>query len=483
MTFAPRHNAPTPAFPASGGSPAAQNLGVLRLKTGAPQESVQNSKPCYQIMPNQQPAIEPTRRNFLAGAAKLTAAASAFSTLAIPRSVHAGSGETLRVGLVGCGGRGTGAAIDALLADKQAQFVAIADTFADRAASSLAELKNTAEVADRVAVTPEHVFTDFNGYKQVVDNCDVVLLATPPHFRPEHFKYAVEAGKHCFVEKPVAVDVPGVRSVMETAKLAQEKGLAVVSGLCWRYEPGVRETMRQILEERAIGDVVAIESSYNASGLWHRGDDPKWSRMEYQVRNWLYHTWLSGDHILEQAVHSLDKTAWLLGDVAPTQAMALGGRQQRIDPKYGNVFDHFAVFYEYPGGQHVYFTCRQQDNCSVRVEERVLGTEGKAEVLANKLYDRAGKRKWAYRGSNPSMYRVEHQEMFASIRAGKPINNGHYMCNSTLIGLLGRTAAYTGGTVTWDQLMASQERLGPAEYSWTDVKEHSVAIPGQTVLA
>jgi predicted dehydrogenase len=205
--------------------------------------------------------------------------------------------------------------------------------------------------------------------------------------------------------------------------------------------------------------------------------------MEYQIRNWLYHTWLSGDHILEQAVHSLDKTGWLLGDIQPTQAMALGGRQQRTDAKFGNIYDHFAVFYEYPTGQHVYFTCRQQDNCSMRVDERVLGTEGSAEVLAKKVYGRDGKRKWGYRGASPSMYLVEHQELFASIRGGSPINNTHYMCYSTLLGLLGRMAAYTGATVTWDQLMASQERLGPKEYAWTDVEEQTVAIPGKTALA
>jgi predicted dehydrogenase len=307
-----------------------------------------------------------------------------------------------------------------------------------------------------------------------------VLLATPPHFRPEHLRYAVEQGKHSFVEKPIAVDVPGVEHVLESCRMAKQQSLAVVSGLCWRYDLGVRETMRQILEERAIGDIVAIESSYNANGLWHRGDDPSWSRMEYQIRNWLYFTWLSGDHILEQAVHSLDKTAWLLGDVPPLKAMALGGRQQRIDPKYGNVYDHFAVFYEYPDGRHVYFTCRQQDNCSVRVDERVLGTDGQSEVLKHELTDRAGKRKWRYRGEKPSMYQQEHDELFASIRRGEPINNGHYMCNSTLVALLGRTAAYTGQTVTWEELLASREKLGPDQYAWGEAPELSVAVPGKT---
>jgi predicted dehydrogenase len=239
--------------------------------------------------------------------------------------------------------------------------------------------------------------------------------------------------------------------------------------------------MRQILEEKAIGDIVAIESSYNAGTLWHRGDQPDWSRMEYQIRNWLYYTWLSGDHILEQAVHSLDKTGWLLGDMQPTRAMAMGGRQQRTDPKYGHIYDHFTVFYEYPTGQRVYFTCRQQDGTDTHVDETVLGTAGQAEVLRHKIVGADGK-KWRYRGPKPSMYLVEHQEMFKSIRAGEPINNGHYMCNSTMLGLMGRMAAYSGKTLTWDECFNSDERLGPSEYSWTDIPEPQVAMPGKQDL-
>jgi predicted dehydrogenase len=425
----------------------------------------------------------PTRRSFLGNSAQLGAGAAVLGTLAMPATVHAGGTDVLRVGLVGCGGRGTGAALDALSADGQAELVAVADTFKDKADETLKQLRDVKQVADRVKVTPENIFTGFGGYKNVVDSCDVVLLATPPHFRPEHFAYVIDQGKHCFIEKPVAVDTPGLKSVLETSRKAKEKNLAVVSGLCWRYDHKVREVMRQILEQESIGEIVAIESSYNTSNLWHRGNNPEWSPMEYQVRNWLYHTWLSGDHIMEQAIHSLDKTAWLLGDQSPVQAMSLAGRQQRIDPMYGNVYDHFAVFYEYPTGQRVYFTCRQQDGCSMRTDERVLGTNGQAEVLRGDLFNRKGDRKWRYKGEQPSMYLVEHQEMFDSIRKGKPINNGEYMCNSTGIALLGRMAGYTGQTVTWDQMMNSTERLGPKDYAWGDVPTEVVAIPGKTVLA
>lgn len=406
------------------------------------------------------------------------------STLAVPRNVHADAGELLTVGLIGCGGRGTGAAIDALHADPQVKLTAIGDVFLDRAQSCLANLKDNKEVADRIAVADEQVFSGFDAYRNVIDNVDVVLLAATPHFRPQHLAYAVEKGKHCFVEKPIAVDAPGVLSVKETCKQAEQKGLSLVSGLCWRYDSGVRETMRQILEEKAIGDIIAIESSYNAGPLWHRGDDPEWSRMEYQLRNWYYYTWLSGDHIVEQAIHSLDKTAWLLGDVHPISAMALGGRQQRTGEKWGNIYDHFTVFFEYPEGKRVYFTCRQQEGCTSRVDERVLGTTGQAEILRHRLYgaEQPDKPSWRYKGPKPSMYRVEHEELFKSIRKGNPINNGDYMTNSTMIAVMGRMCAYTGKTLTWDECINSQQRLGPTEYSWTDIADPAVAIPGKFEL-
>lgn len=425
-----------------------------------------------------------SRRRFLKSSVATTGALAidlGISAAESP-SVHTGVDETLRIGLIGCGGRGTGAAIDALAADADAKLVAVGDVFEDRARQCLGDLRKQADFADRVVVDEEHLFSGFDNYRHVIDSCDVVLLTTPPHFRPLHLEYAVQQGKHAFVEKPVAVDAPGVRSVMESCRKAQEQSLSVVSGLCWRYDLGVRETMRRILEEQAIGEIVAIESSYNANTLWHRGDDPNWSRMEYQLRNWLYYTWLSGDHILEQAVHSIDKSAWLLGDIQPESAMALGGRQQRTDPKYGHIYDHFTVFYRYPTGQNVYFTCRQQDNTSTHVDELVLGTEGQAEILRNKISPQEGKT-WRYRGPKPSMYRVEHEQLFQSIRSGQPINNGHYMCNSTMIGVMGRMAAYSGKTLTWEDCINSQQRLGPTEYTWSDLPEPPVAIPGMSELA
>ena len=426
-----------------------------------------------------------SRRDFLKTSAGLAAGATLVGTMAVPRAVHAGVSEKIRIGLVGCGGRGTGAAQNALDASPDNVLVALADTFADYAQISLKKLKRQEEVKDRVQVADDHVFVGFDAYKQLIDSdVDVVLLATPPHFRPQQLAYAVEKGKHTFVEKPVAVDAPGVRSVIETCKKAKEKNLAVVSGLCWRYHPAVQETIRRIVEDKAIGDIISIQSCYNAGTLWHRGDKPNWSRMEYQVRNWLYFHWLSGDHICEQAVHSLDKTAWLQGDISPTRAFGMGGRQQRVDPEFGDIYDHHTVFYEYPNGIRVYFTCRQQSDTTPLVDELVLGTKGHANVLENKI---EGEKSWSYDGPEKNaaaMYDLEHVALFNSIRDGKPINDGHYMANSTMLAVMGRMCTYTGQTLTWDQCINSQEKLGPSEYAWNDnVPAVAVAVPGRTKFA
>jgi predicted dehydrogenase len=246
------------------------------------------------------------------------------------------------------------------------------DAFEDRL--NLAKPILKAHCGDQFNVTDDRCFFGFDAYKKVIDSgVDVVILTTPPHFRPEHFEAVVDAGKHCFIEKPIGVDVPGVKRVQAACEIAKQKGLAVVSGLCWRYDLGVKETMARVLDG-AIGDIVAVQSTYNAGTLWHRGDKPDWSRMEYQMRNWLYYTWLSGDHICEQAVHSLDKTAWLNHDASPVSAYGMGGRQQRTEEKYGHIFDHHSVTYEYDNGLKVFFTCRQQSGCANLVDEHVMGT-------------------------------------------------------------------------------------------------------------
>jgi predicted dehydrogenase len=424
-----------------------------------------------------------TRRDFLKTSTGLAVGAALAGTLAVPRAVHAGAKETMRVGLIGCGSRGTSAAQNALDASPDNVLVALGDAFADKAEMSLRHLRRNEKTKDRVQVEGDHLFSGFDAYKRVIDSgVDVVLLAEPPHFRPKHLAYAVEKGKHAFVEKPVAVDAPGVRSIIETCELAKKKGLAIVSGLCWRYHPSVRETVRRIVEDKAIGDIVAIQSCFNAGTLWHRGDRPEWSRMEYQVRNWLYFDWLSGDHICEQAVHSLDKSAWLQGDIHPLRAFGMGGRQQRTSEEFGNIYDHHTVFYEYPEGRRVFFTCRQQQDCSTLVDEVVLGTKGRANVLEFRI---EGENPWqAEKDDSIDMYTIEHEHLFNSIRDGRPINDGAYMANSTMIAIMGRMCTYTGQTLTWDECFNNQQHLGPDVYAWTDqVPQSEVAIPGRTTLA
>ncbi len=419
-----------------------------------------------------------TRREFLKSSTSLAIGASLIGTLAVPKAVHAGADETMRVGLVGCGGRGTGAAGNALAASPNNILVAVGDAFEDPARDCLKKLGQIETAKDQVKVNDDHVFVGFDAYKQVIDSgVDVVILAQPPHFRPQSLAYAVEAGKHTFVEKPIAVDAPGVRSVIETCEKAKAKNLAVVSGLCWRYHPAVLETVKRVVEDKAIGDIVAIQSCYNAGTLWQRPNKPDWSRMEYEIRNWLYYTWLSGDFINEQAVHSLDKTAWVQGDIHPLKATGIGGRQQRIEPQFGNVYDHFTVFYEYPEERRVYFTCRQQEGCSTMVDELVIGTKGRAWLLKNQI---EGENAWQYKGPPANMYDLEHAALFASIRDGKPINNGHYMANSTMLAIMGRMSAYTGQTLSWEQCFNDETRLGPSDYAWTDnVPASKVAIPGK----
>jgi predicted dehydrogenase len=421
-------------------------------------------------------SISPNRRDFLR---KSAAASTALAAMSVPRFAHAAGSDTLKVGLIGCGNRGSGAAVDAVTADPHARLVAIGDTFADLARQSLDAIKRAAPNPEQIAVADDHIFTGFDAYKQVIDSdVDVVLLATPPHFRPQHLKYAVEKGKHTFVEKPIAVDVPGVHSVIKTCAEAKQKNLAVVSGLCWRYTPHVKETIARV-KDGAIGDIIAIESCYNGGRAWDRGESPEWSPMEYQVRNWLHFGWLSGDHIVEQAIHSLDKTAWLQDDSSPLRAWGLGGRQ-RNDVTFGNIFDHHTVFYEYPNNIRVFFTCRRQDGCNRHVDETVLGTKGRAQILKARI---DGENPWRYRGKRPNKYVEEHIALFKSIRDGKPIDDSHYMCNSTLIAIMGRMCTYTGQELTWDKINSSQQRLGPEQYNWGDMPVAPVAVPGRTQFA
>lgn len=425
----------------------------------------------------------PSRRKFI----KTTGSVIAGSTFALnlinPSQVFAGiNSETLKVGLVGCGGRGTGAANQALKADPNVVLHAVADVFEDRMSSSLENLKKAH--GDKVQVDEGHKFLGFDAYQKLINSgVDVVLLATPPGFRPDHLTAAVEAGKHVFCEKPVAVDTPGIKKVLAAAQKAKEKNLSLMSGFCWRYHLPKRAAFGEILDG-AVGDISTIYNTYNTGTLWSKPRQPKWTEMEYQMRNWLYYNWLSGDHIAEQAVHSLDMMSWAMGDKVPVSAVGTGGRQVRTEDKFGHIYDHFAIVYEYDNGTKGFHFSRQQFNCENSYAVEVMGNQGKAMVdCTRNVHEISGSKNWRYKGESNDMYQTEHDELFAAIRSGKPVNDGEFMANSTMLAIMGRMAAYTGQKISWDDAMNSKEKLGPAAnaYSWDlKVPVAEVAKPGLT---
>lgn len=422
-------------------------------------------------------SAQPTRRRLLHGGGVLAAAAAVAPYSSASKLLRPGGDEMLRVGLVGCGGRGRGAAYNALRADPNVKLVALADAFADPLDDALNYLSGREDLAGQVEVDEDHRFVGFDAYKGVIESCDVVLLATSPHFRPLHVEAAVEAGKHLFVEKPVATCPTGLRRMRAACAKAREKNLNVVSGLCYRYEFGKQETVRRV-HEGAVGDILSMQTTYNTGGLWHRGNKPEWSPMEYQMRNWLYFTWLSGDHIAEQHIHSLDKLAWAKGSY-PVKATASGGRSQRTDEKYGNIYDHFNTVFEWEDGVRGFSSCRQWTGATADVSDYVIGTKGKASLQRHTIEN--GEGKWRHRGEGPDdMYQNEHNALFAAIRAGETIDNSEYMCDSTLMAMMGRLSAYTGQTVTAQQVMDSKLDLYPKSYEWGDVTAQEIAVPGVT---
>jgi predicted dehydrogenase len=428
-------------------------------------------------MTQNQPNSAPSRRDVIKTTAIATAAMAA--PLIIPKSVHAAGSDLLKVGLIGCGGRGTGAAQQALNADKNVALTAIGDAFQDQIDRALPTLQ--ASNGEKVKVTKETQFVGFDAYQKVLDSgVDVVILTTPPGFRPMHLKAAVAAGKHIFCEKPVAVDGPGVRSVFETVEESKKKKLNLVSGLCWRYHYGHRDTFAK-LHDGAIGDIMATYSRYNTGGLWMKTRKPEWSDMEWQVRNWLYFTWLSGDHIVEQAVHTLDKMAWAFKDVPPVKCLGAGGRQQRTDPAYGHIYDHFSVVYDYANGARGFFYCRQQEGTEGGVFDDFYGTKGTCAINSGgPRFEIKGENPWRWDGEKNNMYQTEHDEMFAAIRKGETINNGERMTKSTLLAVMGRMSAYTGKSITWDQALNSQENTMPEKLEWGPLPTPPVAIPGKS---
>lgn len=423
-----------------------------------------------------------SRRQFLRAGGALAAAGSTIP-VALGARLASDSKETLKIGLVGCGGRGGGAATNALRADPNVKLVALADAFPDQLTNKLKSLQSRTDIADRIDVPEDRQYVGFDAYKDVIDQVDVVLLATSPHFRPLHVEYAVEKETHAFVEKPIATDAPGVRRMRAACDKAAEKGISISSGLCYRYKHAKQATLQRV-HDGMIGEIKSMECTYNTGGLWHRGRKPEWSEMEYQMRNWLYFTWLSGDHIAEQHIHSLDKLAWAMNDVPPMKATASGGRIVRSDEQWGNIYDHFNTVFEWEGGVKGFSSCRQWVGADGNVSDFVVGTKGTAALQSHRIQmtdPGAGDEKWRYRGEGPDdMYQNEHDVLFAALRAGDRIDNSDYMCKSTMMAIMARMSAYTGKSVTWDMAWNSKEDLSPSAYDWTDMEMRPVAQPGVT---
>src|SRR5690625_35535 len=419
------------------------------------------------------------RRDFI----KKSAFAAMAVSLAYP-SFLSGSPQmekVLKVGLIGCGGRGTGAAAQALKADPNVVITVLGDIFDDKLQESLHSL--TQIDSERVKVPKASQITGFDAYKKVIDSdIDVVLLATPPAFRPLHFEYAAQQGKHIFSEKPVAVDAPGIRRITEAAKIAKQKNLNIVSGFCFRYDNSMRAIYDKVLKGD-IGHINSVTTFRNEGEAWFFPREESWSDMENYLRNWYYYKSLSGDFIVEQAVHSIDLMSWAMKDEMPVRAIGTGGRQVRVDKKYGNIYDHFAVEFEYANGEKGYHFARQQAGTTPRNSVDMLGDEGAALINVRGKYEIKGKENWKYSGPKNNMYQTQHDELFAAIRSGNVLDDSKHMINSTLLAILARDVSYSGKTITVDEMLSSKNSLGAEidSYDWNMKWEpHSIAIPGVT---
>jgi predicted dehydrogenase len=421
-----------------------------------------------------------TRRDFVKTATVTAAGATAIAGL--PAWAIHENREPIKIGFIGCGGRGTGAANQALIANNTATIWAMGDAFEDRLTRSLDTLVD--EHGKRATVSKENQFVGLDAFQKVINSgVDMVILTTPPHFRPEHIAAAVKAKKHVFCEKPMAVDGTGVRSVMESAKLAKENDTNLMSGFCWRYNYPLRATYKKI-HDGAIGVVSSVFATYYSTPLWTKPRKENWSDMEWQMRNWVHFDWLSGDHIVEQACHSIDKINWVMKNVTPVSATAVGGRQMHEGIERGNVYDHFGVVFEYPDGRRAHLHCRQMPYCYNDNNDFITGSTGTCTVNAwTGAPVFTGSSNWTYSGEQPNMYQVEHNELQEAIRGDRPtVNDGNFMAQSTMMAILGREAAYTGQRVSYEDALASTTRLGPTEYKLGDLEMPEVSEPGKTKL-
>jgi myo-inositol 2-dehydrogenase/D-chiro-inositol 1-dehydrogenase len=429
--------------------------------------------------PSQSSGSPASRRDFIKTSVAVGGALA--GGLSVARSANAAGSDELEIGLVGCGGRGTGAADDTLSINKGVKLVAMADAFGDRLNGAHDQLKK--KYGDRVSVPSERMFVGFDGYQKLLETTvDLVIFATPPGFRPLHFEAAVKAGKHVFMEKPVAVDSAGVRKVLEAAKVAKEKKLGVGVGLQRRHQQVYLDSIKQI-HDGAIGDVLYTRVYWNGAGVWVNPRRPGQTEMEYQMRNWYYFNWLCGDHITEQHIHNLDVGNWIMNDL-PVMAQGMGGREVRDGKDYGEIYDHHAVEFTYKNGAKMFSQCRHIGGCWDSVSEHAHGTKGYCDPGRGRI---EGDNKWRFRGGGGNPYQVEHLDLVNSIREGNPLNEAEFGATSSMTSILGRMATYSGREIKWDEALNANYDLSPKTYSFDaeppvlpdENGNYKIAVPGK----
>lgn len=428
--------------------------------------------------------VHPSRRQFLKGSAAL-AGIGLLSSLPVGSGVYAGGDDVIKIALVGCGSRGAGAAVNALQADRQVRLVAMADAFWDKIDETYANLMKIPGIRDAVLVPEEHKFTGFEGYKQAIGLADVVLLVTPPAFRPLHFEAVVQAGKHVFMEKPLASDAPGIRQILKTGKLAEAKRLKVLVGLQNRYDPAFIEFVDQI-KSGTIGDIVSATDYYLIGPVRHVERGSGQTEMEYQMRNWRYFNWLWAGSPAALQIHNTDVVNWVKGSY-PVRAQGMGGRNTPGAPGYGDIFDHFFIEYEYADGMKLNSQIRSISGTWNKGGANFVGTKGKGDATAKILSDHQGNQQWRSQVRGNS-YQLEHERLFSAIRNGTPLNDTDWGAKSTMTTILGRMAAHSGKLIEWDDALQSTLSILPERMEWDAVLpsmpdaegNYPIPVPGKS---
>jgi len=430
-----------------------------------------------------------SRRNFVKKSSILAGSVLAAPLLSGATNYFSGSSDVIKIALIGCGGRGTGACVQALSTKQNVQLVAMADAFKDRLDDSYKNILDAiGDKKDRVQVKEENKFIGFDAYKHAIALADVVILTTPPGFRPIHFEEAVNQSKQIFMEKPVATDPAGIQRVLAAAQIAKQKKLNVVVGLQRRYQNSYRDLMKRI-QDGAIGDIVSAQAWWNNDGVWVHPRQPGWTEMEYQMRNWYYFVWLCGDHINEQHIHNIDVINWVM-DGYPVKAQGMGGREVRKGKDYGQIFDHHYVEFEYANGVIFNSQCRHQKGTMSKVDEYVAGTKGKVFFDAARITDLKGNTIYQFdKKTENQPYQTEHDELFGAIAKGEyKFWDAERGAKSTMTSLLGRMATYSGQVIEWDKAINSGIDIHPKTYAFDamppvlpdDNGMYPVAIPGVT---